>query len=162
MKYFTKEWCFGELKDTKMDKINENYQKYIAGIYLKLPVALKMLVKNLFLHDGLIRNIVYFRSQKILEINGIFGDLQFGYYNLKIKYYGINEINTKILKMIFNDKKVEILKDEIEMLNSQQYSHRIIFSIGEEIEILFKDLSIEIIDEKAENYKKENCNLKII
>ena len=74
MKYFTKKWCFVELKDKEVDSIYEKYQKYISEIYLKLPVTLKILVKDLLLHDGLIKKIIYFKNQRKIEIEGIFGD----------------------------------------------------------------------------------------
>ncbi len=162
MKYFTKKWCLGELEDWELNKIMDNYHQYIEEIYPKLPVTLKLMVRSISLHDGFITSAKFLENEEALQIDGVFGDLSFGYFNLRIKYYNIIKINKNILKQLFENTKLEVLSDEVKILASEQYSHRIVFSTGKEIEVIFKNLLLEIGNEVSENFRNNRCTLKII
>ncbi len=160
MKYFTKKWCFSELSD---DEINNNinlYNRYINFIYDNLPVTLKLLLKSISLHDGIINSVTYVKSKKFLELSGIFGDLQFGYYNLIIKYLNINHFEKKYLEEILNNND-EILRDEIEKLSNSNYSHKFIFNSGNEFEIVFSDIELYFRNSSSKEYKKKKCKINI-
>ena len=160
MKYFTKEWCFGDLDDDVVEERLEKYREYIKNIYSGLPFVLKILAKDLNLHDGIIKKITYSNTKFMLE--GIFGDLQIGYFFLKIKYLNIFPIFNSHLISVFKNKTLEILSDEIEIVQEGHYIHKLLFSTKQEIEIAFKDLAIEIRSSSPQNYKKKLCKLKII
>ena len=87
MKYFTKDWCFGKLDDKEYENVERNYQKYIENIYEDLPATLKILIKNINLHDGIIKKGTFLKKENLFELEGIFGDLNFGYFGLTLKYY---------------------------------------------------------------------------
>jgi hypothetical protein len=94
-----------------------------------------------------------------LSIEGIFGDLQVGYFNLKLRYLNTYKLEEDILYSVFRDQKVEILSDEIELISKDFYSHRMLFSTNKEIEITFSDMEIKISSSIPESYKKEFCQI---
>ncbi len=161
MKYFTKDWCFGKLDDKEYENVERNYQKYIENIYEDLPATLKILIKNINLHDGIIKKVTFLKKENLFELEGIFGDLNFGYFGLTLKYYEIKLLSQDLLKSIFENKNLEILSNEIEKLNRQKYSHQIIFDNGHEFEIEFKNLELRLINESSESYQRVNCKLLI-
>ncbi len=159
MKYFTEDWCFGKLDDQEWETIERNYHSYIESIYDSLPVTLKILVKNLNLHDGIIKKISFLKKENAFELEGVFGDLGFGYFGLTLKYNDVIPLNEALLKSTFEDKRLEILSNEIEILDENKYSHKIIFDNGKEFEIKFKNLELKIIESRPESYKRINCKL---
>jgi len=161
MKYFTKEWCLGKLSDNKVNRILNDYNNYIKNIYEKLPLPLKLLTKNMYLHDGIITNVIFFKDKLSIELSGIFGDLQFGYYKLDIKYFNIDYIENEILKNIFFNKNIKILSDEIELLINDRFSHKFFFDTDKEIEIIFSNIKICISDASKKDYKNVICKVDI-
>lgn len=161
MKFFTKEWCCGELEDVVVDNVLSDYEKYIKNIFLKLPFTIRMLAKNISLHDGIIKKILVKYANQSVRIEGIFGDLQAGYFTLKIKY--LNVLNLEEMKTFssLQEEKLEILSDEIEMKSTNNFAHRILFSNKKEIEFLFEDLVIEMANASAKLYTKVHCQVKI-
>lgn len=159
MKYFTKEWCFGEMTDEQCDATLNRYKKYIDQIYISLPFVLKVLAKNTPFHDGIVNSIEI--QEDNLTLIGIFGDLEIGYFKLKIVYKKTNiETNNRSFFSIFNKELLEILSDEIEILPDGYYSHKLLFSSKKEFEITFKDVEIEIANVNSETYqKKKKCKV---
>jgi hypothetical protein len=161
MKYFTNDWHFGNLKDKEVGKISKNYWKYIDKIYDTLPFALKILSKNISLHDGILKKLTYFSNRNELILEGIFGDLQIGYFFLKIKYLNLINFDIQHLKNIYSNGFIQILSDEIELLFDKRYCHRMFFSNKNEFEINFSSIELEIIDAISNDYNIQNCLLKI-
>lgn len=161
MKYFTKEWCLGILNEKKINSIANEYNEYIDKIYYKLPVTLKLLAKNVSLHDGIVKSVLFDKKNNILEIYGIFGDLQFGYFNLGLRYFNVDAINISKVHEIFLNKNIEILNDEIEILSEEKFSHRFIFQTKQEFEILFTDIEITVTNASSKEHKMEICLLKV-
>lgn len=156
MKFFNKAWCFCELNDDEIEQRLESYKNYIDEIYSKLPFTLKLMAKNLNLHDGKIIISRFIQQEKSLILKGIFGDLQTGYYFLTLKY-SISKLDIEPLSSIFKDKQLEILSDEIEFLSENSFCHRIFFSTQQELSIPFKDIQIEIQNALPEDYKNSKC-----
>jgi hypothetical protein len=161
MKYFTKKWCSYKLSEEELAQAEKLYEQYINKIFDKLLPSIKVLTKSLSLHDGIIRNVIFNEKNKFLVLSGIFGDLEFGYYSLEIKYIH-SFIDKELLTQVFFNKEVEIIRDEIEMLSDNQFSHSIIFSSKDDIKISFSNLEIKIIDTIATEYNVKKCKLNII
>lgn len=160
MKYFTKEWCFSNLDDREIKKRWNAYKKYIDGIYERLPYVLKILARHLNLHDGRVKNVNFYKNKSVLNINGVFGDQQVGYFFLDIKYFDVSNLNDNKIKSIFNSIKVEVLSDEIEFLTENLFSHRILFSTKQDIDIQFRDVEISISSAFYKDYEKGLCKFK--
>lgn len=161
MKYFTKEWCFSDLDDHEIEKRLTSYRNYISNIYKNLPFALKLLAKNINLHDGRLMKVSFIQDENLLLLNGIFGDLQNGYYFLEIKYVSISGLNTEELTSIFKDQEIVILSDEIEFFSDNFFSHKMLFSTKKDINIQFKDIQIVIRNATPKDYKKSCCLFEI-
>ena len=81
MKYFTKEWCFGDLDEKEINNIVKKYKAYIKSEYSKFPFVLKVLSSNINLHDGIVRNIIFDQNNNFVRTSEIFGDLEVGYFH---------------------------------------------------------------------------------
>jgi len=161
MKYFTKEWCFSKLDDQEIEQRLKSYRDYIQAIYTELPFVLKLLARNINLHDGRLE-IVYFNPDKrALLIRGVFGDLESSYFILEIKYLMVVNLNTDSLVHVFKNQELEILSDEIEFLGKNLFSHRILFPTKNDIDIQFQDIELTVQTTLPKNYKKLCCQLKI-
>lgn len=161
MKYFTEEWCFGKIKDSEIRRISKNYLAYLDEIYKKLSFPVKLLAKQINLHDGIIEEFKYYQKSAMLILKGSFGDLQVGYFSLQLKYLGIIDLNLNQLSSLCKEKKVEILRNEIELLPNDCYTHRIYFSVKKELEITFQNLEIEITCLDKKNHSR-SCQLTLI
>lgn len=161
MKYFTEEWCFGRIKESEIKTISKSYLAYLEGIYEKLPFPIKLLSRQISLHDGILEEIQYNEKNATLTLKGSFGDLQVGFFFLRLQYSGVSDLNLNALSALCKEKKLEILNDEIELLSGDRYSHRIFFAVKREIEILFHELDIEIARIDGKEYDK-SCRLTFI
>lgn len=162
MQYFTKEWCLGRLDDNVTNEILNNYKNYIKNIFDTLPFTLKLLTKNLNLHDGLIKKVIILKNSKSLELQILCGDLQLGYFFLAIEYLEVLNVSDIILTNFFKAKKLEVLSDEIKMLSKTSFSHKILFSNEQYIDIHFKDIRFFIKNANTKDYKKDYCILEIV
>lgn len=162
MKYFTKEWCFGFLSDSETEMILNNYEEYLSAIYNELPFVLKIIAKNISMHDGILEKAIFFEHEKNLILEGIFGDLQSGYFFLSAKYSNVRNMSKEVLVNLFDKKKLEIIRDEIELLSPNTYSHKIIFSSKIEIDVIFSDIQLNIKNSSQLHYKSQNCILEFI
>lgn len=161
MKYFTKKWCFGDLTEKAIQDRVDAYKTYIDKIYDELPFVLKVLSKEINLHDGIIKKITLNKDSSILNMIGIFGDAQVGYFVLNIKYVNVSNLNEKNLGSTVNTKNLLILSDEIEKIEGNLYSHRMIFSSKRELEINFEKIEIKIQNANQKQYKMKTCKLII-
>lgn len=162
MKYFTKEWCFSDLDDSEIDRISESYRDYIEDTYKRLPFVLKILAKNLNLHDGRLIKVSFIKDEGCLLLDGIFGDLQMGYFFLEIRYLGISGLSEDVLNKIFKNQELEILSDEIEFIYDKHFSHKMLFSSKNDIDLQFTDIQIVIRNATPKDYKKYSCHFDIV
>lgn len=161
MKYFTKQWCWNNLSDKKIRDISQRYDNYINLMYPKLLFHLKILSKNISLHDGIVKKIKLSPSKKDLIFFGIFGDLEIGYFSLKTEYKNIINFELDFAFNLFSKKNVEIIRDEIEIIENDDttFVHKFIFSNKSEFQIEFRDCSLQIENANAKDYRKKRCSL---
>jgi hypothetical protein len=165
MKYFTREWCWGDLDDDQAEKVSKNYDRYLDSIRSSLPFALKLLGNNINLHDGIVKKVKVFGVKKSLGLSGIFGDLEIGYFNLSVEYRNIHDLDLDWITGVFQRKKVEIIRDEIEVVKSgdvPRFFHRLIFSNKSEFQICFGDCSFQIESAHQKDYTSRPCSLSIL
>ena len=162
MKFFTKEWCFGDLDTKKSEDILKKYRSYLRDIQFKISFPLRILATNINLHDGILNEVYFSRKKKVCVLNGIFGDLQTKYFFLKIEYKNISNLNYEDLINVFQNQVVEILMDEIELVSDSVVSHKIIFSSKKEIDLHFEDVEISIRNADSSYYKNQVCVLRLI
>jgi hypothetical protein len=162
MKYFTQEWCWDDLSDTQVATVLQRYDAYINSVYLQLPFALKVLAKSMNLHDGIIKKVALSPLEKSFVLSGVFGDLEVGYFKLRIEYKGICNFDLRKTLAVFFKNKIEIIRDEIEVVKKNSnvnFVHRFIFSNKSEFQINFCDCSLEIESAALKDYVKKPCSL---
>ena len=161
MKYFTKDWCFGDMSDIEMNKNEKDYQLYLNLIFNRLPPTLKFLTKHICLHDGIICKATFSESKKHLKLNGIFGNKQYGYYELVIIYYKTQKVTPKLLDEAFTNRFIQLLYDEIEISAKKSFLHKMIFENSTEFEVDFKDVGLQIFNKSQKDYIPQKCQIII-
>lgn len=155
MKYFTPLW-YGEvldeeLSDEEATKIRDSYWEYIENISEQLSFPLRILAKQINLHDAVVTKFSYNAKEKSIFLQAYGGDLQVGYFCLECNYRGVSKYwnslgeNSSIIQK-------EILSDEIEMLKPQCFSQRFLFKKLNEMEIIFENVSISLCTINADDY----------
>jgi len=162
MKYFTRDWCSGKYSDDKNRKISPTYDEYIESNYRLLPFSLKLLSRELSLHDGLITSVEVNKVYNNIALKSICGDLSSGYFLLNIGYLKVEQLKVVYLEELFNGKKVEILYDELEILGDDKYSHKLIFNKKGDLDITFRDLEIQISNVLPSRYMPMDCTFLVI
>lgn len=157
MKYFTPYW-HGDIPYEEVIRIRDSYWEYIENISEQLSFPLRMLAKQINLHDAVVTKFSYNAKEKSVFLQAYGGDLQVGYFCLDCNYYGVkkywNSLGEKSSLI-----QMEILSDEIEILQFQCYSQKFLFVERNEMEIIFENVSISLctIDPKdyLESLKKD-------
>lgn len=153
MKFFTPAWCSGGLSDDEFDAVVPAYWAHIEALAPRLPETLRALATDVSLHDGLIRRFLVDRSLGRLTVELCCGDLQTGYFNLGLRYLGVdmNSLDISVLKELAEASGTEALYDEVDQDSDEVYVHRILFWIGREksrdpyrdVEVRFRELDMQ-------------------
>lgn len=155
MKYFTPLW-YGEvldeqLSDEEVTKIRDSYWGDIETISEQLSFPVRMLAKQIILHDAVVTKFSYNAKERSMFLQAYGGDLQVGYFCLECNYSGVSKYWNSLGKNGSLIQK-EILSDEIEMLQPQCFSQRFLFKKLNEMEIVFADVSISLCTINANDY----------
>lgn len=143
MKYFTSLWFCGANSEDQVIQIRDSYWAYIEKISEQLPFPLRILAKHINLHDAVVVQFSYNPKEKTIFLQDFGGDLQVGYFSLECTYFGVSKYwdsrgkNRDLIHM-------EILSDEIELLDKETFSQKILFSERNEIEIVFNNIAISV------------------
>lgn len=143
MKYFTREWVNGDLSEGEWSSVTQNYLAYLASVADQLPSQILELAFHTNLHDGLIQKAVLSIDNRQLELVVTCGDLQTGYFDVTLVYFGvtITPENWKSLEEAASNPKTEFLYDELEVMD-KKYAHRILFWPRNEVEFWFLNIDI--------------------
>lgn len=146
MKYFTRRW-YGDIAEEESTRIRDSYWEYIENISEKLPFAVRILAKNINLHDAILQQFSYDITKKNVFLSCLGGDLQVGYFVLECTYTQVDHCQP-------NDFFIgkQILSDEIELLEPRSFCQRFLFTDYSETEIVFKELSLSITESTSEKY----------
>lgn len=144
MKYFDYECCY-ENPDELFNQQRDQYNFYIDSIYWKLSFPFKLLTKHIGLHDAIIRKIHWQQPTSTIRLTLDCGDSQIGYFQLQLFYKQIHpSMDKKIVNKFSKAESTEINRNEIEILDNGYISHKMIFFSKKEIEVISKDLYLEI------------------
>ena len=143
MRFFTREWCRGDLEDEDAERIPELYAEHLRALRDRLPPRVLRFSEEINLHDGLVRDLSLDEKAGTLRVRIRAGDQQVGYYDVDLLYLGVvlDPRTVPILEKVRRDARYELLYDELDADESPQVVHRLIFSPEDEVEIRFRDLS---------------------
>lgn len=155
MRFFTREWASGALSDKEWKQVQASYSKHIESLLPKLPEPIAALASRIGLHDGKIRNVVANKNTGRLTLHLYCGDLQVGYRNLAIAYSGVRFelLDLVSLAALARDRDTEIIYDELDIDEDENYLHRILFYPSGEISITFA--SVELNELWGPNHEPE-------
>ena len=152
MKFFTKEWLSGERDDEEPHAAYSEYQAHLNTIRDSFTTALKTLF-SYRLHDGLVKVVKRRIPENEPFVTLVIGDLQVGYQRLDLTYCNaeLTQSDLEMLVRASRTEKIEILEDEWDLSDARKFTHRLIFSTCQEIEIAFDEISYEaspLVDRK--------------
>jgi len=143
MRFFTREWCSGDLHDEDAERVPELYAEHLRGLRDRLPPRVLSFAEEINLHDGLLREVVLDEAARTLRVRIRAGDQQVGYYDADLLYLdvAVGPRTVHILEKMRRDARYELLYDELDADESRQVVHRLMFWPEDEVEIRFRDLS---------------------
>lgn len=155
MRFFTPEWHAGNVPDVQANKVPAAYAEHIEGLLANMPATLSVLVRSVNLHDGLIRDVAFNRSDRKLRIAMRCGDLQVGYFDIDLFYGDVDVGATDLagLDSVSNSIGVKALYDEVDQ-HAKHWVHRILFWPYREACIVFGELGIHLEPRKNRNPTK--------
>lgn len=148
MKYFTIQWWSGEIDD--QEAAFAEYASYLANSKERLPSDLQRLLDEISLHDSRLRRLVMKpEDQSIrIELDGCgYDEGQPPYAALKIvmEYGGVSCFES----LADPDQGLggphgygDLGYDEIEILDSTRFQHRMLFSSGIEFSVTFQNFKL--------------------
>lgn len=144
MKYFTEAWRSGDLPDAEVARLQEEYLEYIEQNKSSFPPSIRLLATEVNLHDGLFTAVRVDQAANTISMSVIIGDLQAGYEDLDVKYFGVDfaRLSIDYLRLLATSDETEFLYDEIEDLGNGNYEHRISFWPDNELSIQFRAAEI--------------------
>jgi hypothetical protein len=147
MKFFTRAWAVGELSDAESNEIIAAYERHLDDVVPSLPASIRCLARELTLHDGLVRRVIYDRAGRELRMELRCGDLQIGYFDLDLWYLGaiLDHADVAALQSAARDTKTEVWYDEVDLSGDGAFLHRVLFYPGRECEIMFRSLGLRLI-----------------
>jgi hypothetical protein len=144
VKFFTRQWARGGLSEAETERIREAYSKHARSIADFLPTSIARL-QVLNLHDALIQFVEVRRSRHELSIDLVCGDLQHGYSDISLLFTGVDwsSVSLDSLRQVALEPETELLYDEVDLVASGRYAHRILFWPRGEVEIVFEGLHLK-------------------
>jgi hypothetical protein len=153
MRYFTRTWAF----DTDEDQVvttRDSYWARIDEVAAGLSPEVLRLAREVNIHDGLVRHVWLDRTSRRLVVALRCGDLQVGYSDVDLIYddIDVDRLDRTALRAAAEDPMTEALYDEVDLLPSSRFVHRILFGVNmrsllpcREVEIVFRTLHVSIM-----------------
>lgn len=140
MKFFTRAWCNGEMRDEAANAVPDDYFRYIAS--LRLPATITALAE-INPHDAYILNVENQPENSELTLRLRSGDLQRGYSDVVLRFSeaSVDPATVAILRRALRPARVEVLYDEVDRFEDC-FEYRLLLFPDGEATIQFHNVSI--------------------
>jgi hypothetical protein len=160
LKFFSPAWHSGELPDDQADRVPTAYEAHIRELVPPLPAPAQRLVREISLHDGLMRALSHRQNKLELVIRA--GDQMTGYYDARLRYSGagLTSEDEQFLRTIIGNRDVELLYDELDSAGDRtSWIHRLLFWPYREVSIRFTafDLAVTPTRTRFDEGQHGNC-----
>jgi hypothetical protein len=133
------------MPDDEAARIPAVYEAHVESLVPPLPASALRIVREVSLHDGLLRSLSH--AQSTLELSFRAGDQQQGYFDARLRYTGaeLTRESEQFLRDIVGDREVELLYDEFDAVgDDKRWVHRFLFWPYHEVAIQFGALDLEV------------------
>jgi hypothetical protein len=155
MRFFTKAWHSGDMSDERADDVRAAYQSHLASILPELPNAFRSFVQTVSIHDALVRAVRLNRDAAVLELELRAGDQQAGYFDLCIRYCGVQlDVDSRVLAKIAEDDEFEALYDEADLAAGAGYEHRWLWWPYQEVNIRFTEFEYAVTPSPSRSFDR--------
>jgi len=146
VRFFTRAWHAGETSDEEATAVAEAYREHRASVQPKLPERLGTFVETIDIHDARVREIRLDASTATLQVDLRAGDLQAGYFDLGIRYGGVDlaALDRTMLASIAQDPHAEALYDEVDVTPGGWYEHRWLWWPYRDLDVRFRSFDFAV------------------
>lgn len=158
MLFFTPAWQHG---DSEEDAVAA-YETHLQAIGPKLPSRVLDFASTVSLHDGRIQRVCCGPGSSLVMLLRC-GDVQVGYYDLELTYYGLSlaKSDLRCLAGICAALTEELLYDEFD-LSGDMIVHRILFSSLREVSFVFREMDHRVASASSRDFARGVDDLRSI
>ena len=133
------------MPEDEADRVPGEYEAYIRALLPPLPAAAQRLIREVSLHDALLRTLS--GDGKRLELMFRAGDHQTGYFDARLAYTRVElpAKDKRFLRTVVGARDVELLYDEFDAAeDGERWIHRLLFWPHREVSMEFAALDLEV------------------
>lgn len=150
MKFFTLAWWYGIQQLEFYDPVPE-FQKHLSTIRERLPKGLLALQETVSLHDANLRSLDYSKQNNSLMLLLDGDDGSGGLRQFTLRYLDIVSFKTTAdptIGLPGPRRYGDLGYDEPDITVDGYFEHRLLFSSGIEMQVIFQDFKLEYKDTK--------------
>lgn len=142
MKFFTRDWCQGNLTDDEVQAVIFDYQRHLDTC--DLPESVRALA-HLNPHDAYVLNFEHKPREGTLRLRLRCGDLQRGYFDAVLDFAEaiLAPKDAETLVLARYPAAYEILYDEVDRVGSDAFEYRLLLDPTGEVAIRFSRVAID-------------------
>ena len=131
------------MADEDANRVPELYANHLRTLRNRLPFRVRRFLEEINLHDGRVQDVAVDQVAHTLRLRIRAGDQQVGYYDADLLYLDATpEPQTvAVLEKMHREPGYDLLYDELDIVDSNQLVHRLMFFPEDEVSICFRDLS---------------------
>jgi hypothetical protein len=140
VRFLTRAWHAGHTSDEEAEEIGAAYRAHRMSVLPQLPERFRVFAETIDIHDARVREIRLDWHAGTLAIDLRAGDLQAGYFDLGIRYAGVDvgALDTRALAAIGQNPRAEALYHEVDVAPGEWYEHRWLWWPYQELDVRFR------------------------
>lgn len=141
MKFFTRDWCQGNMTDEEAEAVVLAYRRHLDN--RDFPAAIRELA-HLNPHDAYVLDVEHEPSKGTLRLRLRCGDLQSGYFDADLHFTHVSLTSTDAATLVRAKypSEFEILYDEVDHIASERFEYRLLLDPTGEVTIGFHQVSV--------------------
>jgi hypothetical protein len=147
MRFFTVAFHQDALGPGGPDAVLAAYDRHLDLLAPRLPAPVRVLARELVLHDARVRRAVLDRRGRELRLELRCGDERVGWYDLDLTYLGaiVDAVDVAALAAAARAPNGRVLFDEVDAEPGGAFLHRLLFWPYRETEVMFRALALRLL-----------------
>jgi hypothetical protein len=143
VRFFTKAWHGGEMRDAEAERVASAYEAHLSALGPRLPNDARRLWTDVSLHDALLRTVE--RTANGFELLFRAGDNSTGYFDARLSYddVTVSPSDEQFLRNALGRRDVELLYDEFDAADTH-WVHRFLFWPYHEVSVHFGAFTLAV------------------
>lgn len=156
MHFLTREWHSGALSDNQTEAAEAAFRAHQAAVAPQLTGQLRRFVQTVSVHDALVRQVHVDRTKASLTLDLRAGDLEVGYFDLTIRYEGVQleGVDVAVLRAIAHDPEAEALCDEADLAPGGRFVHRWLWWPYQYLNVTFSAFTFQVVPVPGRTFER--------